>query len=68
MTTVEPGLTDPASLLAIARAARLIGDLDLEEVACRLLRDEHDIEILFHFPRRKRSRPGALPEEVDRAD
>jgi hypothetical protein len=38
--------TDPATLLAIARAAHLTGDRDLERTARRLLR-EHGIEITF---------------------
>lgn len=43
-------LTDPPSLLAIARAARLIGDRDLERAARRLLRDCWGIEVTFRRP------------------
>jgi hypothetical protein len=40
-------MTDPATLVAIARAARLTGDRDLERAARRLLRDDHGIELTF---------------------
>jgi hypothetical protein len=43
-----PDLTDPPALLAIARAANLIGDRDLERAARRLLRDSYGIEVRFH--------------------
>jgi hypothetical protein len=49
MLTVPPlpPLSDPSALLAIARAARLIGDRELERAARRLLRDRYGIDISF---------------------
>ena len=43
-------LTDPPTLLAIARAARKSGDRALERAARQLLREEHGIEINFLRP------------------
>lgn len=40
-------LTDPPSLLAIIRAARMIGDRELERSARHLLSDHHGIEVRF---------------------
>ena len=37
-------------LLAIARAARTIGDHDLERAAVRMLRDEYGIDVRFQEP------------------
>jgi hypothetical protein len=42
-----PDLTDPPSLVAVARAARLAGDRDLERAARRLLREHWGIELTF---------------------
>jgi hypothetical protein len=49
MLTTEPSphLSDPPALLAIARAAREVGDRDLERAARRLLRERYGIEISF---------------------
>lgn len=46
-TTIEPGTGSPAALVAIVRAARLTGDLYLEEVARRELRDRYGIRVYF---------------------
>jgi hypothetical protein len=43
-------MTDPAALVAIARAAHLTGDRDLECTARRLLRENHSIELSFRQP------------------
>jgi hypothetical protein len=45
--TVLPRQTDPATLVSIAKAARLTGDRDLERAARKLLRDGHGIELSF---------------------
>jgi len=45
-----PELTHPPMLLAIARAARTIGDHDLERAAVRMLRDEYGIDVRFQEP------------------
>jgi hypothetical protein len=42
-----PHLSDPPALLAIARAAHLIGDRDLERSARRLLRERYGVEVSF---------------------
>jgi hypothetical protein len=49
-------LTDPPSLVAVARAARLSGDRSLERAAKRLLREQWGIALAF--------RPGSRREEV----
>jgi hypothetical protein len=41
------------ALLAIIRAARAIGDRDLEQAAKRQLRDEYGIEITFRRPQQE---------------
>lgn len=41
-------LSDPATLVAVARAAHAIGDRGLERTARQALRDQHGIEITFH--------------------
>jgi hypothetical protein len=48
--------SDPPALLAIARAARQVGDRDLERAARRLLRERYGIDISF---RRERMVPHA---------
>jgi hypothetical protein len=40
-------LSDPPALLAIVRAAREIGDRDLERAARKLLREHYGIEVSF---------------------
>jgi hypothetical protein len=52
VTASPPSLTNPANLLAIANAARRIGDRDLERAAIALLRDEHHIDVTFRDKRR----------------
>ena len=42
-----PSLSDPPALLAIARAAHLMGDRDLERAARKLLREHYGIEVTF---------------------
>jgi hypothetical protein len=44
----SPSITSPPNLLAIANAARRVGDRDLEQSALDALRDEHGIEVIFH--------------------
>ncbi len=44
-------LLDPACLLAIARAARLAGDRNLERGARRLLAEKFGIEVRFNDSR-----------------
>lgn len=53
-------LSEPSTLLAIARAAHLVGDRELERVARRLLRERYDIKVTF---RRPRSRPKTAASE-----
>jgi hypothetical protein len=43
-------LSDPPALLAIARAAHLIGDRDLERAARRILRERYGVEVSFRRP------------------
>jgi hypothetical protein len=61
MTDAPVTMTSAGALVAIARAARLTGDRDLERAARQLLRDEHGIEISF------RRRPTGAPERVPAA-
>jgi hypothetical protein len=49
-TSTEHLRTDPATLVAIARAAHLTGDRHLERAARRLLREQHGIEVTFRRP------------------
>ena len=43
-------LSDPLSLVAIARAARLTGDRHLERAARRLLREQYGMKVSFSRP------------------
>jgi hypothetical protein len=43
-------LTRPPTLLSIARAARAVGDHELERAAVRLLREEYGIVVRFSEP------------------
>jgi hypothetical protein len=47
LATGTHNTSDPPTLMAVLRAARLTGDRDLERAARRLLRDEHGIEVTF---------------------
>jgi hypothetical protein len=51
-------LTEHPALVAVARAARLIGDRDLERAARRLLRDRWGIELSFRRTAREAVRRG----------
>jgi hypothetical protein len=42
---IPPPMSDPAALVAIARAAHLTGDRALERAARRLLRESHGIDL-----------------------
>jgi hypothetical protein len=54
-------LTDPPALLAIARAARLTGNRDLERAARQLLKDHWGISLVFcRSPRGKEARYAAV--------
>jgi hypothetical protein len=44
--------SDPPALLAIVRAARQVGDRDLERAARRLLRERYGIDIAFRQERK----------------
>jgi hypothetical protein len=54
-TTAPPpdSLDAPPALLAIAHAARLAGDRELERAARRLLRERHGIEVSFRRSQRR---------------
>ncbi len=51
-------LTDPPALVAVARAARLTGNRDLERAARRLLKERWGIELSFRRAARVEVRRG----------
>jgi hypothetical protein len=58
MSSIEH-LRSPAELVAIARAAHIVGDRDLERAARNELREAFGIEI--RFPRPARPKAEAVP-------
>lgn len=54
-----PNTGSPAALVAIARAARLTGDRELERAAKERLRAEYGIAISFAAPRDGKETPHA---------
>jgi hypothetical protein len=58
----SPSLSDPPALLAITRAARKMGDRQLERAARQLLRERYGIEVTF----RRANNPERLVPDATR--
>jgi hypothetical protein len=50
MNQANHRIGSPADLVAVAKAAHVTGDRDLERAARRLLLEQHGIELIFRRP------------------